>query len=202
MLLESLVPLLFFLVLRRYHRVKFTLEGDRNRKASVFAEVAESTGEFRYLIVVAKDGSRVFSIIDRRPPVMNMDDRQARVSTLLQDAGWTFYADNDVDVQQQSSVLGDYWLKVRCIRCDQNPSRCEEVGMVGNTPSWLTFPVGSGATLIGSTLAKIGVGNAYIGGPSKGVKELVELEDMVRPLAMDKEAKEAELAGSSKRLSI
>lgn len=178
------------------------MEGDRSRKASVFAEVSESTGEFRYLIVVAKDGSRVFSIIDRRPPLMSLEDRQARVSTFLQDSAWTFYADNDVDVQQQSSVLGDYWLKVKCIRCDQNPSRCEEVGMLGNTPSWLTFPVGSGATLIGSALAKIGVGNAYIGGPVKGVKELAELEDMIRPLAADKEAKEAELVGSGKKLSM
>lgn len=147
----------------KYHRVKFTLEGDRNRKAWVYAEVHSTTGDFRYLLVVSKDGSRVVSVVDRRPPPMSVEDRTSRVTSLLQDAGWGFYADNEVDVRQQSGVLGEYWLKVKCIRCDETPERCVEDGMATHVPGWRTTA-----------------------GPSKGLKPLDELERMVQPIAKEK----------------
>lgn len=132
----------------------------------MYGEVGSSTGDFRYLLVVAKDGSRVVSVIDRRPPPLSQEDRVSRVTTLLQDAageGWAFYADNDVDARAQAAVLGEYWLKVKCVRCDETAERCVEAGVV-TTPAWKT----------GSALVK-------------GVKSLDELEKLVQPLAQAKE---------------
>jgi len=149
----------------KYHRVKFTLEGQRGHspvKAWVFAEVAASTHEFRYLIVATKDGQRIISIIDRRPPLMTEEERLGRVTGLIQDAGWEYYADTDRDVQDQASVLGDFWLKVKCIRCDQEPEKCTANGVpitVGSLPVWKT------TTLV------------------KGAKRLEDLEKLVIPLA-------------------
>lgn len=149
----------------KYHRVKFTLEGQRGHspvKAWVFAEVAASTHEFRYLIVATKDGQRIISIIDRRPPLMTEEERLGRVTGLIQDAGWHYYADTDADVRDQANILGDFWLKVKCIRCDQEPEKCTANGVpitVGSLPVWKT------TTLV------------------KGAKRLEELEKMVIPLA-------------------
>jgi hypothetical protein len=142
-----------------FHRVKFNLEGERGRKAWVYAEVKAGTYDFRYLIVVSKDGQKVISITDHRPPPLSLADRQSRVTSLLQDANWAFYADNEVDVAQQREVLGDYWLKVKCVRCDENPAKCDEAGVLSK-PSWET--------------------NA---GFQKGPLDLASLEKMVQPLA-------------------
>lgn len=150
---------------RRYHRILFNLEGDRGKKAVVYAEVKANTYDFRYLIVVARDGSRVISVVDNRPSEMTLEDRQSRVSSLLQDAKWTFYADNDLDAREQAKVLGDYWLKVKCVRCDEAPQRCDADG-VTSKPSWKTDS-----------------------GLAKGVKNLDELEVMVRDLAAGKKSK-------------
>lgn len=158
------MPFLSFIPpsLPRYHRVKFSLEGERGRKATVFAEVASGTGEFRYLLVVSRDfaaGGKVISIVDRRPPRMTREERQARVSSLLQDAGWAFVADNEVDAREQARVLGDYWLKVKAVT---DAERVAASGVAG--AAWLApsgEPVG------------------------KGVKDLAELERMTQRLARD-----------------
>jgi hypothetical protein len=144
-----------------YHRVKFTLEGDRGRKAGVWAEVASSTGEFRYLIVANRDLSKVISIVDRRPPLMTREERQARVTSLVQDAGWAFFADNEVDAREQARALGDYWLKVKVVT---DADRVVERGVVGC--AWVTEQ----------------------GEVVKGLKDLAELERMVQRLARKKGA--------------
>ena len=144
-----------------YHRVKFSLEGERNRKATVYAEVATTTGEYRYLIVVSRDGTKVISIVDRRPAEMNKEERQARVSTLLQDAKWDFIADNEVDLREQARALGDFWLKVKS---SGDEERAAAAGVVG--AAWRT-----------ETRELI-----------KGTKELVELEKMTQRLARGKGA--------------
>lgn len=143
--------------------MKFNLEGERNRKAWVYAEVNSATGDYRYLLVVAKDGSRVVSVVDRRPPPMSEEDRVSRVTSLLQDAGWAFYADTEIDAKEQSRVLGDYWLKVKCVRCDEAPDRCVEAGISGHWSGWKTSA-----------------------GLQPGIKRLDDLEKMVQPLGKDK----------------
>jgi len=151
----------------KLHRVKFNLEGERGRKAWVYAEVASGTGDFRYLIVVSKDGSRVVSVVDRRPPLMTRDERAARVSTLLAGAAWAFYSDNDFDAREQARALGDYWLKVPHVRCDADggAARCADAGVgAGGAPAW-RLGAAPGAPL------------------SKGVKTLDDLERLVLPLA-------------------
>jgi hypothetical protein len=148
-----------------HHRVKFNLEGDRGKKATVYAEVATGSSEFRYLLVVAKDGSSVVSVVDRRPPPLTVEERQARVTTLVADAGWAFYTDNDIDARDQAKPLGNYWLKVTCVRCDAAPARCEAAG-VTSTPAWKTA-----AAVV------------------PGVKDLAALEKLVVPLAREKEGK-------------
>ena len=127
----------------------------------MYAEVSSSTGEFRYLIVVLRDGSKVISITDRRPPVLTTEERQARVSTLLQDAGWVFLCDNEVDARQQGKVLGDYWLKVKAV---VDGARLQGVSALSGSCGWVSSS-----------------GEVVAGG--KGLKELAELESMVVPLA-------------------
>jgi hypothetical protein len=153
---------------RRYHRVKFNLEGERGKKAWVFAEVSSQTSEFRYLIVVSKDGGRVVTVVDRRPPALSTEERQSRITSLIQQhgEGWAFFADNEIDVREQSRALGEYWAKVRCVRCDEAPLRCAEAGVEG-TPAW----------------------RAEKGAVVKGLKNLAELEKMVQPLAREAEGK-------------
>ncbi len=139
--------------------MKFSLEGDRNRKATVYAEVAPGTGEFRYLIIVTRDGSKVISIVDRRPAAMTKEERQARVTTLLQDAGWVFFADNEVDTKEQARALGDYWLKVKAVG---DAERAAEAGVQG--AAWRTER--------GELL--------------KGIKDLAELERATLRLVKEK----------------
>ena len=117
--------------------VKFNLEGERGRKAQVWAEVRKGSYDFRYLVVLAKDRSRVWSVVDLRRPEPTEEERQARVTSALQDAKWAFYVDADVDVKSQAAQLGEYWLKVKCVRCDDNPAACEEAG-VASRPAWKT----------------------------------------------------------------
>jgi hypothetical protein len=147
---------------RRYHRVKFSLEGERNKKALVYAEVSSSTGEFRYLIVQTRDRTKTISIVDRRPPILTLEERQARITTLLQDAGWAFLCDNDVDARQQAKVLGDYWLKVKCITDAERVRGVSELS--GGGCGW----VRAGGELVAN---------------GKGLKDIGELEAMVLPLA-------------------
>jgi hypothetical protein len=123
--------------------------------------VSSSTGEFRYLIVVTRDMSKVISIVDRRPPAMTLEERQARVSSLLQDGGWTFLCDNEVDAKQQARALGDYWLKVKS---STDAERHKAAAALGGACGW----VGAGGELVAG---------------GKGCKELEELEKMVVPLA-------------------
>jgi len=132
------------------------LEGERSKKATVWAEMCSSTGEFRYLIVVTRDGSKVISIVDRRPPELSREERQARVSSLLQDAGWAFMYDSDVDGSEQGLALGDYWLKVKTVR---DPERMAAAGVIGC--GWVTE-----------------TGEVF-----KGVKDFDNLEKMVQRLA-------------------
>jgi hypothetical protein len=125
----------------------------------VYAEVAPGTGEFRYLIIVTRDGSKVISIVDRRPAAMTREERQARVTTLLQDAGWAFLSDNEVDTREQAAALGDYWLKVRAVG---DADRVAAEGVAG--AAWKTDR--------GELL--------------KGVKDLAELERATLRLAKEK----------------
>lgn len=122
----------------------------------MWAEVCSSSGEFRYLIVMTRDGSKVISIMDRRTPDLSKEERQARVSSLLQDAGWVFMFDNDVDGAEQGHALGDYWLKVKTVR---DPARLASQGVVGC--GWVTE-----------------TGEVF-----KGVKDFESLEKMVQRLA-------------------
>lgn len=149
----------------KYHRIRFSLEGERGQKARVWAEVRSGTYDYRYLIVLMNDNSRVWSVVDNRRPEPTEEERQARVTTLLQDAGWAFYADSELDVKEQAAALGDYWLKVKHVRCHEDPTRCEEAGATVK-PSW-------------STAA----------GFNKGVKDLHELEIMTKPLRKAAEGK-------------
>lgn len=120
----------------KYHRVRFNLEGERGRKATVWAETrAGSSSDFRYIIVMNKEQTRVWSIVDHRPAELSLHDRQASVSSLMQDAGWTFFADNEGDALEQAEALGDYWLKVRTVRCDLDRDRCVREGITSR-PAW------------------------------------------------------------------
>jgi hypothetical protein len=127
----------------------------------VYAEVSSSTGEFRYLIVVTRDGSKVISIVDRRPPLLTVEERQARVSTLLQDGAWVFLCDNEVDARQQGKILGDYWLKVKS---SSDAERLKATPSLGGSCGW----VGPAGEVVAE---------------GKGLKTLEELENMVLPLA-------------------
>jgi hypothetical protein len=141
------------------------LEGERGRKATVWAEVRKGTHDLRYLIVMAKDRTRVWSVLDSRRPEPTREERLARLTSALQDAKWAFFADNDVDVRAQADKLGEYWLKVKCVRCDESPAACEEAG-VSSRPAWRT----------------------HKGEVLKGVKGLKELEAAAGPLLFGKKA--------------
>lgn len=110
---------------------------------------------------MSRDGSKVISVTDRRPAEMSQSERQARVTTLLQDAGWSFIADNEVDLREQARALGDYWLKVKSTG---DADRAQAAGVTG--AAWLT----------------------ETGELIKGTKELVELEKMTQRLARGKGA--------------
>ena len=121
--------------------VKFNLEGDRGQKATAWAEVRAGTHDLRYLIVLAKDKTRVWSVVDGRRPEPTTEERLQRLSSALQDAKWVFYADNAVDAREQESVLGEYWMKVKCVRCDDAPALCTDAG-VASCPAWTTHRKG------------------------------------------------------------
>lgn len=129
----------------KYHRVRFNLEGERGKKATVWAETrAGSSSDFRYIIVMNKEQTRVWSLVDHRPAELSLHDRQANVSSLMQDAGWTFFADSEVDALEQAEELGDYWLKVRTVRCDLDKDRCIREGITSR-PAWgMGAPEGPG----------------------------------------------------------
>ena len=118
--------------------------------------MCSSSGEFRYLIVVTRDGSKVISIVDRRTPELSREERQARVSSLLQDAGWAFMYEAEVDGAEQGLALGDYWLKVKTVK---DPERLAAAGVIGC--GWVSE-----------------VGEVF-----KGVKDFETLERMVQRLA-------------------
>ena len=121
-----------------YRRVRFNLEGDRGRKATVWAELrAGSSDDFRYLLVMSKDRSRVWSVIDRRAVPPSTPERQAAVSSLIAGAGWTFYAADEADAARQAAELGDYALKVKVVRGAEAARAAEEQG-VRPLPAWTT----------------------------------------------------------------
>ena len=117
------------------------MEGERGQKATVWAEVKRGTHDLRYLIVLAKDKTRVWSVLDGRRPEPTAEERAARLTSAMQDARWVFYADNDVDAAEQAGALGEYWLKVRCVRCDATPAACDDAGVVSR-PAWTTHRKG------------------------------------------------------------
>ena len=157
------------------HRVKFNLEGERGRKAWVYAEV-NGNGDFRYLIVATKEEPRprrVISIIDNRPPDLSEEERQSRVCRLLREAEWSFFADNKRDAEMMEDQLGG-WRGVQCIRCDESPERCEAAGVstnMGALPLWK----GVGAAAVQPLPAD-----------ALGVKSLRSMEKLVLPLANPK----------------
>ena len=95
----------------------------------------KGTGDFRYIIVLNRDKSRVWSVLDNRKPEPTLSERQGRLSTILSDYQWAFFADNDIDVKAQRTVFEDYWDKVVCVRCDREPARCADAG-VTSLPAW------------------------------------------------------------------
>ena len=117
-------------------RVKFNVEGAAGKKGTVWAEVRKGTSTYRYIVVLSRDKSRVWSIIDNRSPEPTEEERRRRVTTILQDNRWDYFADNDVDVAAQAAVLSDSWAKVRCVRCDVSPSACAEAGVSMTLPTW------------------------------------------------------------------
>ena len=96
----------------------------------------KGTSAFRYIIVLSRDRARVWSLIDNRTPEPDEDERRQRVSTLLHDYRWDFFANNDADVAAQAAVLADSWTKVRCVRCDTEPAACADAGVAGALPTW------------------------------------------------------------------
>lgn len=86
--------------------------------------------------MLSRDQSRVWSLVDDRAPEPTVDERRQRITTLLQEHRWDFYADNDVDVGAQAAALDDSWAKIRCVRCDTNPAACVEAGVLGSLPTW------------------------------------------------------------------
>lgn len=150
-----------------YTRVRFSIEGERGRKGVVWAEVRAGTYDFRYLIVMAKDKSRVWTVTDARRPPPTLEDRRARLSTVLADNGWVFYADGEGDERGQAEEVGsDYWLKVRHVRCDLTPGVCDAAGVTGR-PAWGTHRAGE---------------------VLKGARSLGELEELTRDVAHKKKS--------------
>lgn len=158
----------------KYHRIKFNMEGERAKKAEIWAEVRHGTYDFRYIIAVTKDKSRVWSLLDNRPPARTLEDRQGSVTSIIQDGGWKFYTDNDVDIAEQSAHLGDYWLKVRTVRCDRDVKECEDLGITSR-PAWaIRKPASVWERIQGKSEGEMQV--------IKGVRTLHELEMMTKEL--------------------
>jgi len=186
----------------KYHRVRFNMEGERGQKAIVFAEVREGTYNFRYLIALSPDFSYVWTVVDNRPADRTIEERQADVTTLLQDGRVTFYADGETEIHDQAAVLGSYWLKVPVVRCDLDATRCESDGVTAR-PAWrmkrdkmslvsrvtntattlwaqMTTPAGEAPALPPSTLSAYRI--------SRGTKTLAELEAMTKSLRRKRDA--------------
>lgn len=173
------------------------MEGERGQKAVVFAEVREGTYDFRYLIVLNSDMTRVWTVMDHRPEDRTVEDRQAAVTTLLQDGRVTFYADHEVDISEQAAVLGSYWLKVPVVRCEVDAARCDGDG-VTSRPAWRikresvslwARAVDTASNGIAVISSATGLGNYEPPTPAathhrivKGVKTLEDLEAMTRHL--------------------
>lgn len=126
----------------KWHRVKFTLEAadapahSQARKATVWAEVRHGTYDFRYIIALTKDGQHVFTLVDNRPAMKTMDQRQSEVSALLFGSAWKFYADNRHEEEQQRDVLGPYTSGLRVVLCDGTDRTKAECAAVPNRPAW------------------------------------------------------------------
>lgn len=142
--------------------MRFSVEGERGRKGTAWAEVRQGTYDFRYLIVLAKDRSRVWSVVDNRRAPPSVEERAARLTGVLAQHGWTFYADSDGDVRAQAEAIGpvDYFSKVAVVRCDANAPACEAAGVLSR-PAWKPH-AGSKEALL------------------KGVRALDELEELTR----------------------
>jgi hypothetical protein len=186
----------------KYHRVRFNMEGERGQKAVVFAEVREGTYDFRYLIALSPDFSYVWTVVDNRPADRTIEERQADVTTLLQDGRVTFYADNEAEIADQAAVLGSYWLKVPVVRCDLDMARCDGDGVTAR-PAWrmkrdkmslvsrvtntattlwaqINTPAGETPAVPPSTLAAFRI--------SRGTKTLAELESLTKSLRRKRDA--------------
>ena len=147
--------------------VRFNIEGERGRKGTAWAEVRSGTYDFRYLIVLAKDQSRVWSVADARRAPPTEDERQARLTGVLAAAGWKYYVDDEAQVRAQAEPLGaGYFGKVTVVRCEAAPAPCEAAGVL-TRPAWTSHK--SGEVL-------------------KGVFALRELEELTRDVAHKKKA--------------
>jgi len=146
--------------------VRFSVEGDRGRKGTVWAEVKQGTYDFRYLIVLSKDRSRVWSVRDDRRTPPSTEERAARLSEVLATHGWTFFADSEGDVKAQAGALGpsgaESFGRVKHVRCDLSPGACEEAGVLSR-PAWKPH-AGSKEALL------------------RGVRGLDELEELTRDI--------------------
>ena len=162
-----------------YHRVRFTLEGDRGgkkRKASVFAEVRHGTYDFRYILVVLKDQSRLWTILDKRPELQSEGERQKTVANLLLEDGWSYYVDGDSEVNAQARHLGEYFYRVPVVRCDVRGDDCDQAGVI-NRPAWAKKRV-DGRTLW-ETITFQSLAEKQV---VKGTMELADLERMTLDL--------------------
>lgn len=153
--------------------VRFHIEGDRGRKGVAWAEVKQGTYDFRYLIVMAKDKSRVWSVIDNRRAPPTGDERASRLTSVLAEHGWTFFADSESDIRAQAESLGpsEYFSKVKCVRCDATPALCDEAGVL-TRPAWRAH----------AGLKEAAATNGVL----KGVRSLAELEELTREVTFKK----------------
>ena len=127
-----------------YHRVRFNLEGDRGRKATVWAEVSTGTYEFRYLVVLTKDRTRVWSLIDKRTPPPTLEARKADLSGKLREGGWSFAADAESDVAAQRAELGDFSNGVQWVVCSTSQGGgAPECEAGAPRPAWRAGPGGA-----------------------------------------------------------
>lgn len=116
---------------------------------------------------MARDKSRVWTVIDNRRQPPSTEERQARLSAILAEHNWVFYADGDGDERGQAEALGgEYFSKVKRVRCDLEPAACDAAGVLSR-PAWTTHK--SGEVL-------------------KGSRSLRDLEEATREVAHTKKA--------------
>jgi hypothetical protein len=138
---------------RKFTRVKFMVETEEKRRATVFAEVAHDRPQEWHYLMLQKESrsgrsptrSDVMVLYDVRKPVKPLAVRQRDVVSRLLSSGAKLYHGGATDsygkqqIQRLGSALSDSVrgsLLVDCSR-DENQSRCEEIEYgKGQSPVW------------------------------------------------------------------